>query len=219
MLRKINGVIQFDANSDLHEWFVANPKVHGFCELFLRCNVSGGHGGTRKTARTLKDANGKAARFETFFPRGVFHCYQMQVQLGMSYKDGINRRIDRVGQFDLPEDVTFVADELPWGTWDIAGLVIMHTGGWYLRAYPTKDGFKELSETYVDHNGDAIDPVLWDLFVKEFKEEKKTSAKQASFGLATDDQLRCRTIKFESIQEMHIAGVKFLRVGVNPLGA
>lgn len=219
MLRKINDVIQFDANADLHEWLVAHSKTHGFTELFVRCNVSGGMGGTRKTARTLTDELGKAARFERYFPKGVFHCYQIQVQLGMSYEDGVQRRVDKAGQFDLPEDVTFQADPLPWGEWDISGLTLMHHGGWYLRGYPTKDGFKQLSETYVDYDGDAIDPVLWDLFVKEFKEIKKESIKQAAFGLAEEDQLMVRTFKFDSIQEIHIATVILRRVGLNPLGA
>jgi hypothetical protein len=95
----------------------------------------------------------------------------------------------------------------------------MHQGGWHLRTAPTKEGFKMLSESYVDFDGAVIEPLLWDLFVQEFKEIKKESVKQASFGLAEEDQVICRNYKFDSIQGINVGGVKLRRVGVNPLGA
>jgi hypothetical protein len=221
-IRTINGVVQFDANSDLHEFFVANPKTCGFANLFAKCNMSAGHNGTRKTARTLvggkcKNGKDKGAAFENYFPRGVFHCYEMQVMLNVDYEQQVQRYIEKYGQINLPEDVKFESSPLPYGQWDIPGLVIMHQGGWHLRTSPTKDGYKELSSTYVDYDGVVIEPLLWDLFVKEFKAEKKQSDKQAAFGLAEEDQAICRNFKFDSIQELRVAGKILRRVGPNPL--
>lgn len=217
-MKEVNGILTFESNVELKEWFDAHSDVKGWCELFLRCNVSGGMNGTRKTARTLKDANGKPVRFETLFPMGVFHTYQLSVNIHADYGDGVNARIEAKGI--LPEGTVpvFEPDPLPWGEWYIFDLLITHNGGWYLRYYPRKGGFRTLSEAYVDYDGNVIDPATWDIFVKEFKEITKTSDKQASFGLAPVDQLKCRTCKFDSIQRIHLGGVQIMRVGKNPLG-
>lgn len=217
--RTVNDVTFFTANSDLHEFFVENPKLHGLANVFAKCEMSPPHNNTRKTARTLKGTNGKAARFENFFPKGVYHCFEMQVQLNVDYEEQVRRYIEKYGQINLPANIEFEASSLPYGEWDIPGLIILHNGGWQLRTSPTKDGFKELSSTYVDYDGAVIDPVLWDLFVKEFKAEKKESDKQAAFGLAKEDQALCRNFKFDSLQELRAGGRIFRRGGPNPLAA
>jgi hypothetical protein len=179
--------------------------------------MSAGHNGTRKTARTLVDEIGKAKRFENYFPRGVYHCFEMQIQLNVDYGKQVQRYIEKFGQINLPEDVKFEPSPLPYGEWDIPGLVIFHQGGWHLRTSPMKEGFKELSSTYVDYDGAVIDPILWDIYVKEFKAEKKPSDKQMAYGLAAEDQAQCRNFKFDSIQELRVAGKILRRGGPNPL--
>jgi hypothetical protein len=141
----------------------------------------------------------------------------MQVQLNMDYERAVQRHLEKCGQINLPEDVKFEADPLPYGEWDIPGLTISHQGGWHLRTSPTKEGYKELSSTYVDCNGDVIAPDKWDLFVKEFKAEDRQSDKQAAYGLAQEDQVLVRNFKFDSIQGLKVGGKEFRRGGTNPL--
>jgi hypothetical protein len=222
MLRTVNGIITFDCAADLHEFFVAHPDIHGLANLFVKTNMSAGHNGTRKTAKTLTEGtlkNGKPApqRFEKYFPKGLYHCYEMQVQLRVDYEAQVQRYVDKAGQFNLPSDIKFEADPLPYGEWDIPGLVIMHHGGWHLRTSPTKDGYKPMSSTYVDYDGVVISPVLWDIYEQEFKAEKKESAKQAAFGLAEEDQALVRNFKFDSIQGINAGGFQLKLVGLNPL--
>ena len=221
MLRKrADNVIEFDDNADLHEWLVANPKVSGFAEIYACCNFGPPRNGTRKTARTIKDVAGKAARFETFFPKWIFKSFQMTVAIGSEngagYEGRVNNAIGTKGD-GTSEKGDFEVGKLPYGVWDIFDKVIMHQGGWQLRTYPTKNGFKEISLVYLDCDGEVITPVLWDVFVKEFMAEKKESAKQAEFGLAAEDQIYPRNFKFDSIQELHIGGVILRRVGAFPL--
>jgi hypothetical protein len=126
--------------------------------------------------------------------------------VGADYGNAVKREGERQGA----DASSFVAGKLPWGEWHLAGKVISHKGGFYLRTQSTpgqrqRQPAKVLA--YRDGNGQFVQADK----VKPFLPVPSVSAKQSAFGIGTDakEQVHVRTYAFDSIRKIRIAGKTF----------
>lgn len=132
-------------------------------------------------------------RNNPFYGRVTKH-YSGVVQIGYSYQNSVNNRLEKIG---IERD--FVADSLPWGEW-VKGLenkVLTHKGEYYLRVYEVNNPQQKPTITIL-LDGNEVDAIT----LKEIQKyiiQKTASAKQTNMGLADEQQTKPRAIKFSNV--------------------
>jgi hypothetical protein len=126
--------------------------------------------------------------------------------IGVNYQASVEREAARQGN-----SVCFDADPLPWGNWLIPNKVISHKGEFYLRTQSTPGGRKRQPAKVLGFRSEATGQFLSYETVKPFLPPVRESNKQAEeAGLeGSENQIKVRTYKFDSIQKIRIGGVTY----------
>lgn len=127
------------------------------------------------------------------------------VQLNYGYENAVNNRIERAGG-----DGNFVAGSLPFGKWETPNKIIEYKGNYYLRFY-LYDGSKPNVSYIVDGRPATKNEV--DIISEYKKGLKKNSDTQSAAGL-TQNQVKPRMVKFESITNLKCGGVEYTQTRI-----
>lgn len=114
------------------------------------------------------------------------------MQMGYSYENAVNNRLDREGC-----EADFKAEPLSWGAW-VKGLenkVIEHKDMFYLRTYCVRNA---RPRTFYLLDGHLASTKEYAEFSQYFK-PSSTSAKQSEAGLEEDKQVKPRNYKYSSL--------------------
>lgn len=192
-------IVRFKDEAGLHRNVIADIANAGYSgQATIEAFIEIPH---NKTARVMTDGSGKRMPFAQVFPLGMHEYQQVHVQIGPDYERIVQKRREALG---IPGD--FNARALPWGEWEIAPYVIVHTPkdtgvrGWYLRYYIDMSANSRYDQhVYVDKTGTLLAPSQADLFWIEFAKEKKPSGTQ---GLPPEAEVQPRSMKFLSIMKL-----------------
>lgn len=124
------------------------------------------------------------------------------VQINYSYQNAVNSRLEKKG-----ESGDFVAEKLPWGSWEIPNKVITNKGKRYMRYYLVNNCGSR-SRYYVDGREATPEEVA---IIKAYQ-SKGYSTRQAASGL-TENQVKPKVVDFDNVLEMVANGIKYEKKG------
>jgi hypothetical protein len=127
---------------------------------------------------------------------------RMDCQLGFSYQNAVNSRLDKQGS-----EATFVAEPLKWGAWvnGFENKVIEHKGSLYLRYYHMRNA--DVTSVWLV-NGAVASAEQFRKIMDYLSSKKKSSDRQAEVGLV-ENQVEPRAVKVENIIRLAVNGVEW----------
>lgn len=127
---------------------------------------------------------------------------RMDCQLGFSYENAVNSRLDKQGN-----EATFVAEPLKWGKWvdGFENKVIEHKGSLYLRYYHMRNA--DVTSVWLV-NGCPATAEQFRKIMDYLSSKKKGSDRQAEVGLV-ENQVEPRAVKVENIIRLAVNGVEW----------
>lgn len=153
-------------------------------------------GTTMATIETATDPRLKKTG-NPFNGRKVLKHSKLNVQIGASYENGVNRQAGREGNESAGE---FKTHKLAYGRWLVPHKLIEHNGKVQLRV-TCNPHMKP--ETHYTVNGQPVDKEE----IKPFLPSKKPSQRQEDFGV--DRQIVPRNFNMESIKAITVKGSRY----------
>lgn len=127
---------------------------------------------------------------------------RMDVQLGFSYENAVNNRLEKQGN-----ERCFVAEPLKWGQWveGFENKVIEHKGAYYLRYYHMRNA--DCASVWLV-NGAVATAEQFRKIMDYLTSKKKSSDRQTEVGLI-ENQVEPRAVKVENIIRLAVNGVEW----------
>ena len=122
-----------------------------------------------------------------------------QVQVGYSYQNAVNNRLEREGK-----DADFVSEPLPWGEWLIPNKLITHKGSIYFRLYDFK-GAQNDKMYFVSGNKATEEEVNT---IKDYENSKSSSSRQ---GLTTENEVRPTAVNIDNVLTFKCGDVNYIK--------
>ena len=119
----------------------------------------------------------------------------MGVQIGASYENAVNNRLPK------EEKGEFEAEALPWGEWIRPNYLIGHKGATYLRAYKYRNGMTD--RTYFLDGKKVTDEKIIANILENIR-DNATSARQQSYGIAEEEQVKPFAVNIANIEGITI---------------
>lgn len=127
---------------------------------------------------------------------------RMDVQLGFSYENAVNNRLEKQG-----DERCFEAEPLKWGTWvkGFENKVIEHKGAYYLRYYHMRNADVQCVWMV---NGVVANAEQFRKIMDYLSSHKKSNDRQTEVGLV-ENQVTPRAVKASGIIRLAVNGVEW----------
>ena len=120
-------------------------------------------------------------------------------QFGYSYENAVNNRLEKQG-----DERTFVAESLPYGTWEIPNKFIAHNGTTYVRFYLLKGA--EPTTIYMV-NGAIANKAQMEI-IRQFEPKHAPSNTQSAEGLNVN-QVKPFNVRIDNIVSLSVNGTTY----------
>jgi hypothetical protein len=152
--------------------------------------------------KSLKKSRSTGEPFEATYEGPITSHKIEYVNVKVDYQASVNRQRFREGN-----EEKFEANDLPWGEWELYGLVITHKGDRYLRYFEDMNRNWERSERHW-YCGDRL---MTDTEVERWKAEFGPVQKDDSGRQEVDKAVRPRTVKFDNILRLKFDGMEYIK--------
>lgn len=140
-------------------------------------------------------------RGNAFYGR-VLKLERKYLQVNYGFENSCQNRQERSGV-----ERTYVAEPLPWGTWEVYPRVIDHKGGKYIRFYMYNNAPKTETTWLVDGREATAEEIAE--FKPFIRVNKNSYAKQIAAGIDADKVCKPLTIKATNIVALNLQNAAY----------